>query len=146
MADRTKPIWEHSSPRLETAFAELIPKVAGVTQKQMFGWPCCFVNGNLFAGLHRQAMIFRLADHDQAEFLKLRGAVNFEPMPGRKMKGYVSLAEPLQLDKRELSEWMGRALEHARTLPSKAKPARGKTREKESNSRTKVKARQKGGN
>ena len=52
------------------------------------GWPCCFVNGNLFAGLHKQSMIFRLSEKDLATFLKQEGAAEFEPMPGRKMKGY----------------------------------------------------------
>jgi TfoX/Sxy family transcriptional regulator of competence genes len=84
---------------------------------------------NIFVGLYRQAMIFRLADHDQAAFLKLRGAANFEPMPGRRMKRYVSLAEPLQLDKRQLSGWMGRALERAHCrLKPKPRAARRRKR------------------
>jgi hypothetical protein len=41
--------WEKSSPELIALFAALAPKGAGVEQKKMFGWPCCFVNGNLFS-------------------------------------------------------------------------------------------------
>ena len=56
----------------------------------MFGWPCCFVIGNLFAALHKQSMIFRLPDADRVAFLELGGTGDFEPMPGRKMKGYMT--------------------------------------------------------
>ena len=95
----------------------------------MFGWPCCFVGGNLFAGLHKQSMIFRLSEADQAAFLKLDGAAEFEPMPGRKMRGYVILADPLQRDRRELAKWMKRSLEFTSALPAKAKkPAKSKRR------------------
>jgi len=46
----------------------------------MFGWPSCFVNGNLFAGLYKQSMIFRLSENDQVAFLKLDRAGEFEPI------------------------------------------------------------------
>lgn len=39
--------------------------------------------------LHKQSMIFRLSETDQSTFLEMEGAAEFEPMPGRKMKGYV---------------------------------------------------------
>jgi TfoX/Sxy family transcriptional regulator of competence genes len=87
----------------------------------MFGWPCCFVNGNLFAGLHKQSMIFRLSDLDRLAFLKLEGAADFEPMPGRKMKGYAIMTDPLSRDRRELQGWVRRALEFGRALPNKGK-------------------------
>jgi TfoX/Sxy family transcriptional regulator of competence genes len=115
--------WEKSSPELADFFAGLVPKAAKVEQKKMFGWPCAFVNGNLFAGLHKQSMIFRLSDDDHAKFLQLDGASDFEPMPGRKMKGYVILADPLTRDKKEMSQWMNRALEFTSAPPPKSKSA-----------------------
>ncbi len=78
--------WEKSSANLVEFFNTLAPADAGVEHKKMFGWPCCFVNGNLFAGLHKQSMIFRLSETDRVTFLKIEGAGEFEPMPGRKMK------------------------------------------------------------
>ena len=62
MATDDKTNWEKSSDRLVALFEELTPREPDVTVKKMFGWPCCFVNGNLFSGLHKQSMIFRLAD------------------------------------------------------------------------------------
>ena len=40
----------------------------------MFGYRCCFVSGNLFAGLHKRDMLFRLSGKDQAVLLRIEGA------------------------------------------------------------------------
>ena len=122
MASQPKPTWEKSSPELVALFEQLAPKSPAVTEKKMFGWPCCFVNGNLFTGLHKQSMIFRLSETDRLAFLKLDGAADFEPMPGRKMKGYTILAGLLHRDRKELARWIERSLEFARSLPAKSKP------------------------
>ena len=116
-----KSNWEKSSDRLVALLGELAPQEPDVSVKKMFGWPCCFVNGNLSAGLHKQSMIFRLSDADQTAFLRLGGTGEFEPMPGRKMKGYVVMADPLAREPAELAKWIGRSLAFARALPLKAK-------------------------
>jgi hypothetical protein len=123
MATKPKPTptWEKSSAELVALFAEIAPREPAVVQKKMFGWPCCFLNGNLFTGLHKQGVIFRLPDSERAAFIKLDGAADFEPMPGRKMKGYLILAGALNRDRAELETWVGRSLAFARTLPAKAK-------------------------
>ena len=124
--------WEKSSAGLIALFESVAPKAENVTQKKMFGWPCCFVNGHLFAGLHKQNMIFRLSGSDQVAFLRLDGAAEFEPMPGRKMKGYVILADPLKRDSKDLAGWMERALRNAGALPAKTKtPAKRAARKKQ---------------
>jgi len=113
--------WEKSSANLADLFAELAPKDKRVQKKKMFGWPCCFVNGNMFAGLHKESMLFRLSEKDQTTFLSLEGTAEFEPMPGRKMKGYVVFSNPLARDRKELAKWIANSLEYARALPAKAK-------------------------
>ena len=124
MPDRPNMTWDKSPQELIDLFTSLVPSVSGVEQKMIFGWPCCFVNRNLFAGLHKQSMIFRLSEPDQAAFLKLDGAAEFEPMPGRKMRGYVILSEPVTRDRKELARWISRALQFASALPAKEKSAR----------------------
>jgi hypothetical protein len=118
-----KSNWEKSSDRLVALFEKLAPQEPDVTVKKMFGWPCCFANGNLFTGLHKQSIMFRLSDADQAAFLKLDGTAEFEPMPGRKMKGYVVMADPLDRKRSVLEQWMQRSLAFTRSLPPKAKKA-----------------------
>src|SRR5215467_10265487 len=124
MPDRPTMTWEKSPQGLIDLFTSLAPTAPGVEQKKMFGWPCCFVNGNLFTGLHKQSIIFRLSEADQTAFLKLGDATEFEPMPGRKMAGYVILSEPLTRDRKELARWINRALQFASGLPPKEKSAR----------------------
>jgi TfoX/Sxy family transcriptional regulator of competence genes len=113
--------WQKSSATLVGLFTELAPRDPRVQQKKMFGWPCCFVNGNLFTGLHKESILFRLSEKDQATFLRLEGAAEFEPMPGRKMKGYIVFSNPLARDRKELAKWIARSLDHASALPAKAK-------------------------
>ena len=66
MSTPPKMTWEKSSAALVDLFTGLAPEDPQVEQKKMFGWPCCFVNGNLFAGLHKESMIFRLSQPDAA--------------------------------------------------------------------------------
>jgi hypothetical protein len=59
--------WPKSWAHLVELFDRLAPREAGVERRQMFGWPCCFVNGNLLAGLHRESMIFRLPEAEREQ-------------------------------------------------------------------------------
>jgi hypothetical protein len=81
------------------------------------------LRGSCTQRLGNYSLIFRLTDADRLAFLKLEGTGDFEPMPGRKMKGYVMLAEPMSLDRNELARWMERALQHTRSMPAKSKRA-----------------------
>lgn len=128
--------WDKSSQGLVELFAELAPREPGVEERKMFGWPCCFLDGNLFTGLHKESMIFRLPEGDRAEFLGQEGAAEFSPMPGRPMKEYVAAEGPLLRDKTNLAKWIARSLAYARTLPPKAKGKPGKTKPRKKPSRS----------
>jgi len=88
-----------------------------------------FRDGNLFAGLHKESMIFRLSDADRIAFLRLDDAADFAPMPGRKMKGYTILADPIHREHKELTRWLERSLAFARSMP-KVKTERAPREEK----------------
>jgi hypothetical protein len=47
-------------------------------------------------------------------------------MPGRKMKDYVILWNPLDRDCKEISKWIDRALQFASALPAKAEKTAAK--------------------
>ena len=115
------PIWEKSSPDLVALFESLAPQEQGIVYKKMFGYPACFVHGNLFVSLFKQDLLFRLSQADFANFLKLDGTGPFEPMPGRRSKGYAILTEPLRRDPKLIARWIVRSLEFARSLPAKDK-------------------------
>jgi TfoX/Sxy family transcriptional regulator of competence genes len=119
--------WTKSPPELIAAFERLRPPAeGGVEHRKMFGYACCFVNGNLFVGLHQSSMMVRLDPSDRAEFLTLDGACLFEPMPGRAMKEYVAIPPQVMADEPELARWIERSLAYAGALPPKQPKRRKK--------------------
>src|ERR1700733_14496581 len=71
--------WEKSSADLIHLFQQMVPAGPNIVHKKMFGYLCAFGNGNLFPGLFRQSMIFRLSPADRAAFLDQPGTAEFEP-------------------------------------------------------------------
>jgi TfoX/Sxy family transcriptional regulator of competence genes len=111
--------WTKSPPELIDLFQSVVPGGA-VEQRQMFGYPAAFINGNLFMGLHQDNMILRLADDDRAALLKIDGAKVFEPMAGRPMREYV-IVPPSLRTKAKLKPWIEKALQHGTALVPKTK-------------------------
>lgn len=117
--------FEKADPEMVSFFDVIAPgPEAGVEKRKMFGYPCRFVNGNMFMGLHNNNMILRLAEKDRADFVKL-GGKPFEPMPGRVMKEYVVVPKEM-IKSRSLKAWIDRSLGYTSALPSKQKKAKKK--------------------
>jgi TfoX/Sxy family transcriptional regulator of competence genes len=117
--------WDKATPELLALFDRVLPKDPIVERRKMFGFPCGFVNGNLFVGCHGSSTImFRLSPEDRQAFLALEGASLFEPMPGRPMKEYVAAPEWMMAHERVLVEWIEKALAFAASMPPKEKKAR----------------------
>jgi len=112
--------WKKSPPELIAAFARVVPAGGGAERRPMFGYPAAFVNGNMFAGLHEDRVVLRLDEAGIAE-AKRHGAIDFEPMPGRRMSGWVAATGPLTADEPALRRWVARAFRHTATLPPKAR-------------------------
>jgi TfoX/Sxy family transcriptional regulator of competence genes len=111
--------WKKSSPKLVQTFDSVVPKKSDVQYRKMFGYPCCFINGNMFMGLHQENMVLRLSEKDKLNFLKLDNAHQFEPMPGRMMKEYVTVPPSLLQNKSSLRKWINKSLRYASQLPAK---------------------------
>lgn len=80
--------WQHAPQELITIFLEAVKYLPEAETCKMFGYPCAFVNGQMFTGPHQDPMILRLSEADRAIFRALDGAHPFEPMPGRPMREY----------------------------------------------------------
>jgi TfoX/Sxy family transcriptional regulator of competence genes len=93
-------------------------------QRKMFGYPCAFVNGNMFAGLHEAGLILRLPESERAAFLQLKGASRFEPMPGRFMREYVVAPAEMAHHPEVVAQWFRRAFVYGSSLPGKARKAK----------------------
>lgn len=129
-----KTPWRKAPEALTAAFAEAARPLPGVQTRKMFGYPCAFFNGHLFAGVHADTLIFRLGPQDRDAFLALPGASLFEPMAGRPMREYVQAPEAMVGSPAEWTPWLDKALAYAALLPPKAakaakpeKPARKKS-------------------
>lgn len=111
--------WRKTPEELVNTFQASLPEDARVERRKMFGYPCAFVNGNMFTGLHQENLIVRLAEEDRQTLVNQKGAEIFAPFPGRLMKEYVSLPAAIIESSKELKGWMRRSLEYASALPPK---------------------------
>ncbi len=110
--------WKKSPPELVAAFAESVRGHPELATRQMFGYPAAFLGGHLATSLHRDHWIVRLAPADEVALREL-GGEDFEPMPGRPMRGYTILPGAIIADPDALDAWIARAISHVRTLAPK---------------------------
>lgn len=111
--------WQSAPMEHIRLFQEMLQAFPPVQMRQMFGYPCAFLQGQMFTGLFQDSFILRLSAEDRAQFLRLDGALPFEPMPGRPMKEYVVLPERLLTQKETLHRWLEKAFAYAGSLPAK---------------------------
>ncbi len=116
--------WRRPPEKLVDQFLDLVPDDPGVEVRRMFGCPCFFWGGNMFAGIHQENLFVRLGDDQRAALLALPGAHQFEPMPDRPMREYVCVPQAMLADGTALGAWLATALDYARTLPPKQKKPR----------------------
>lgn len=103
-----------------------LPDDARVIRSQMFGFPCAFVNGNMFFGTFSASVVARIGPASAATRVAAGEATFFEPMPGRPWKEYVQVATG-SLDDAGLSALSAEALAFTAAMPpkpEKKKPAK----------------------
>ena len=119
--------WRRPQGDLVQLLHDVIPESqAPVEFKPMFGGPCYWTGGNMFAAVHQESLFVRLGEKDRAELLTQPGAHLFEPMEGRPMKEYVVFPVDMLADQDPLRGWMARGLAYAASLPPKEKKPRKK--------------------
>jgi TfoX/Sxy family transcriptional regulator of competence genes len=117
--------WKPAPPEAVAAFEAATSGLGGAEPRKMFGYSCVFAGGNMFAGLHEAGMVLRLPDEQRTEFLRLKGAEQFEPMPGRVMREYVVVPKVLLNAPDQLREWVEKSLAYVSSLPAKPKKGSG---------------------
>jgi len=111
--------WQKSPPELVDRFGMILERFPVLERRRMFSYPAAFVAaGHMVTGLHGQNWIVRLGDEAQAP-LRQAGGEDFEPMPGRPMKGFLTLPRDIVDDDEAVAEWVSLAQAHAATLPPK---------------------------
>jgi len=112
------PAFPKSPPELVERFRTVLSDYPDAKQKPMFGFPAAFVGGNLATSLFRDRWVVRLPA-EQVDEARAAGAGVFEPMPGRPMKGFVTLPAADVADDGALRGWVERGLAAASSLPKK---------------------------
>jgi TfoX/Sxy family transcriptional regulator of competence genes len=112
--------WKKAPPELTALITEKM-KYFECEKRSMFGYPCFFVNRNMFCGLFADRVFLRIPEADRMMLLKAEGIKPFEPLKGRVMKEYIEL--PFELFEKEgwFKKWVVKSFEYTRTLPVKAK-------------------------
>lgn len=126
MPAKKTPKWKPVPEEMKQLFAALLPAVPRAEPRQMFGCPCAFSNGQMFAGLFEDTLFVRLAEADRAALLNQPGAQLFDPMRGRPMREYVVVPSAIHTSEAELVQWMQKAAAYVETLPPKKKAVRPK--------------------
>ena len=121
------PTFDKSPPALVKRFEQLAQLVPEATRRQMFGYPSCVLDGNMFMSLFQDKLVLRLGADDRDTLIAKHGGELFEPMPGRAMKDYV-VVPPAIVKTKRVEPWVERSLEFARSLPPKASKARKQVR------------------
>ena len=114
--------WGPASDEWVKVYAKVAARIGD--QRRMFGYPCAFVNGNMLAGLFQTGLFLRLPEPEREEFLRLRGASRFEPMPGRPMREYVTAPADMARHPKVVAEWLRKAYAYTSSLPMKEKKPR----------------------
>jgi len=117
--------WKPAPQEAVTAFETVTIGLPRVEPRKMFGYSCVFAKGNMFAGLHEVGMVLRLPEEQRTEFLRLKGAKQFEPMPGRVMREYVVVPNILLNAPEKLRVWVEKSLAYGSSLPAKTKKGSG---------------------
>ena len=105
--------WKKVTQALAERFERCLPDSPAVERRKMFGCPCAFVNGNMFAGLHETGLIVRLPEE---------AATRPFVVMGRTMREYAAIDDALERKPAELKYWIARAFAYAQALrPKKPK-------------------------
>jgi len=94
-----------------------VVKLEGIEEKKMFGGIAFLLRGNMLVGVHKDALIARIAPEDTDAALKDKHARIFD-LTGRPMRGWI-LVEREGVEGAKLQTWIARALAFVRTLPAK---------------------------
>ena len=117
--------WRKPRADLVELLDEVMPQAEPPVEfKPMFGGPCYWTGGNMFAAVHQESILVRLGESDRAELLAQPGAHLFEPMEGRPMREYVVFPAAMLSDRAALSAWLAKGLAYAASLPPKEKKPR----------------------
>lgn len=103
--------------KLAARIRKALARRPGIVEKRMFGGVAFLMQGNMLVGVHKDALIVRIAPEDTDEALRDKDARIFD-ITGRPMKGWI-LVDSSGVAGARLATWIERARGFVKTLPSK---------------------------
>ncbi len=97
---------------------EVLSDVAELRERKMFGGLAFMVAGNMAVGIVGDELMVRVGPDAFGECLALPHAREMD-FTGRPMKGFVFVGGDGIAEDEDLLAWVGRGLDHARSLPPK---------------------------
>jgi len=91
----------------------------GLTEKRMSGGLAFLINGNMAVSASSQGGLLLRVDPAQTEQLAAEPAARPFVMRGREMDGWLRVDADAFSSDAELTQWVGRGVAYARTLPPK---------------------------
>lgn len=119
--------WEKPSQEILELFENLVPEGQIIQRRKMFGYPCGFINNNMFIGVFQNSLFLRLSEKDREIFLDIPDTTRFEPMPGRIMKEYVVIPQEILNDEGQREEWIKKSINYVLSLSLKEKKKKKRT-------------------
>jgi hypothetical protein len=98
---------------------ELVAAERGVEEKPMFGGLAFLINGNMSVAASGKGGLMVRVPPDETEKLLQREHVEPMVMAGRETRGWLRVSVDGVKTKRQLSAWVGRGLDYAKSLPPK---------------------------
>jgi TfoX/Sxy family transcriptional regulator of competence genes len=98
---------------------ELLGPLRGVDEKRMFGGLAFLIDGNMSVAVSGQGgLMVRVPPNDTEKLLR-RAHVSPMLMAGREVRGWVRVEPDGVKTKRQLTDWVTRGADYARSLPPK---------------------------
>lgn len=90
-----------------------------IVEKKMFGGVGFMINGNLACGVQGVDLIVRIGVESNATGLSLPHVLQFMPVPGKPMAGWILVAPGGTSTDQDLQKWIRAGYEYASSLPEK---------------------------
>lgn len=99
---------------------DALARTARVEERTLFGCACFFLNGNVLAGVWKDALIARVG-RDEADAALREPHVRAFDITGRPMRNWVAVEPEGVEDDDQLRDWIRRAEAFVGTLPANRK-------------------------
>ena len=105
---------------LAARIRDALARTKNVEERKMFGCACFFLDGNVLAGVWKDALIARLGP-DEGEAALLEPHVRAFDITGRPMRNWVAVEPEGVEDDDQLKAWIQQAVKFVGKLPAKGR-------------------------